>query len=150
MLGKLSDEQIENVLKNQAWGRIGCHADNMTYVVPINYIYDGANIYAHSGEGMKITMMRKNPEVCFEVDIIRNTNNWQSVIAWGTFEEITDIREKEEVMQKLIDRIMPLMNSETAHPSHGITARDSDIGTIIELVLYKIHLKWKTGRYEKG
>ena len=149
MLGKLSDEQIENLLKTQAWGRIGCHWDSITYVVPVIYVYDGQNIYAHSGGGMKINMMRKNPEVCFEVDVIHNTVNWQSVIAWGKFEELTDMHEKEQVMQKLIDRVMPLTNSETAHPSHGITERESDIGTFIELIIYKINLKWKTGRFEK-
>jgi nitroimidazol reductase NimA-like FMN-containing flavoprotein (pyridoxamine 5'-phosphate oxidase superfamily) len=148
MLGKLDHNQMEALLKSQAWGRIGCNADGITYVIPVNYVYDGVNIYAHSDEGMKINMMRKNPEVCFEVDIIENMVNWQSVIAWGRFEEITDIAEQEQTMQKLINNIVPLIG-ETAHPSHGITDRESDIGTFINLIVYKIHLRWKTGRYEK-
>lgn len=149
MLGKLNDQEIEDLLKSQAWGRIGCHSDGVTYVVPVNYIYDGTNIYAHSDEGMKVTMMRKNPEVCFEVDIIQNIVNWKSVIAWGRFEEITDINEKEEITRELINSITPLL-SDKGHPSHGITERESDIGTFIQLILYKINLRWKTGRYEKG
>lgn len=43
----------------------------------------------------KIEMMRKNPKVCFEVDDIKNIFSWKSVIAWGTFEEITDIAEQD-------------------------------------------------------
>jgi len=34
--------------------------------------------------------MRKNPEVCFQLDVIENLASWRSVICWGTFEELTD------------------------------------------------------------
>ena len=141
--------KLRKLLKSQVFGRIGCHSDGITYVVPVNYFYDGKDIYAHSGEGMKINMMRKNPEVCFEVEAVQNIFNWQSVIVWGRFEELTDIHEKEKVMQKLSDRIMSLTNNKKAHPSHGITDNESDVGTVTQLVLYKIILKKKTGRYEK-
>jgi len=51
---------------------------------------------------MKIDMMRKNPEVCFQTDMIENLSDWESVIAWGRFEEITDLLEKQLAMQKVI------------------------------------------------
>ncbi|WP_184550665.1 pyridoxamine 5'-phosphate oxidase family protein [Mucilaginibacter sp. FT3.2] len=149
MLGELKDTEIEDLLKNQFVGRIGCHAEGVTYIVPVNYLYDGNNLLAHSAKGMKIDMMRKNPEICFEVDHIQNMNNWQCVIAWGTFEEIRDIHEKGEAMQKLLDRIMPVMDDETANPSHGFTANASDVGPELELIIYKITLSKKTGRFEK-
>ena len=150
MLGELSENEIEGLLRNQLVGRIGCHLDGVTYIVPINYIYDGVCIYAHSAEGMKIDMMRKNPEVCFEVDTMQNIFNWKSVIAWGRFEELIDIHEKEQAMQRLIDHISSLFKSEAAHPSHGITANASDIGNTIDIILYKIVLSKKTGRFEKA
>jgi uncharacterized protein len=150
MLGKLNDTQVEELLKSQAIGRLGCHSDGVTYIVPINYVYEDSIVYAHSADGMKIAKMRKNPNVCFEVDAIQNLVNWQSVIAWGKFEEIEDIHEKAEVMQKLIDRIMPFITGESVHPSHGITSNESDIGTITELVVYKIFLTWKNGRFENN
>src|ERR1700712_5959754 len=119
MLGELNERQIETLLKELPVGRIGCHADGITYIVPVNYVYDGANIYAHSAKGMKIDMMRKNPEVCFQVDAITDLQNWESVICWGKFEEITDMLEREKAMQKIINKTMPLMCGEDAHPSHG-------------------------------
>ena len=88
MLGKLNDTQIEEVLANNVLGRIGCHDDGRTYIVPINYVYDGKNIIAHSTPGMKIQMMRHNPQVCFEVDEMIDFSNWKSVIVYGTFEEL--------------------------------------------------------------
>jgi nitroimidazol reductase NimA-like FMN-containing flavoprotein (pyridoxamine 5'-phosphate oxidase superfamily) len=150
MLGTLSEEQIEDLLKSLPVGRIGCYAGGITYIVPVNYVYDGIYIYAHSAEGMKIDMMRKNPDVCFETDAIIDLQNWKSVIAWGKFEEITNIQEKTQVMQMIINRIMPLMQGDAAQPSHGFTRDASDVGDGVELILYKIVLSKKTGRFEKN
>jgi len=148
MLGELNVEEIENVLNKETVGRIGCHADGITYVVPVTYAYDGQYIYAHSGKGLKIDMMKKNPEVCFEVDSIQDMANWQSVIAWGKFEEITGEIEKHAAMQKLIDRLMPLMTSETAQPTHGLNSHAQDTGNMAA-ILYRIKLNKKSGRFEK-
>ena len=150
MLGELSETQIESLLKQQVTGRIACHAEGTTYIVPVNYVYDGTYIYGHSSIGKKIDMMRKNPEICFEVDDIKSVFRWQSVIAWGRFEEITDGNEIEQVMQRLIHRIMPLSDNPTDHPSHGIAESDSDIGTNVELIVYRIKVSKKTGRFEQS
>jgi nitroimidazol reductase NimA-like FMN-containing flavoprotein (pyridoxamine 5'-phosphate oxidase superfamily) len=150
MLGELNIEMQEELLKTQLLGRIGCHADGTTYIVPVHYVYDDPNVYAHSAKGLKIDLMRKNPEVCFEIDNVESFFNWQSVICWGLFEEITDMREMQQAMQKIIDRIEPyLSKAEDAHPSHGIADFASEIGTDKELVVYKIKITKKTGRFEK-
>ena len=68
MLGELTSDQIEHLLHSEVVGRIGCHAAGRTYVVPVNYAYDGEFLYGHAADGMKLQMMRENPELCFEVD----------------------------------------------------------------------------------
>ena len=150
MLGELKETQIESLLKEAPIGRIGCNADGITYIVPINYVYDDNTIYAHSAKGMKIDIMRKNPDVCFQVDAIDDLSNWESVICWGKFEEIVDMDEKTRAMQKIINCVMPLMKGDTAQPSHGFTDNASDVGDEVELILYKIVLSKKTGRFENG
>lgn len=149
MLGKLKETEIDSLLKEQVIGRIGCHADDCTYVIPVNYVYDGNFIYCHSSMGQKIEMMRKNPSVCFEVDEIQSTFRWKSVIVWGRFEEITDIDAKQQAMQRLIHRIMPFSDKPTDHPAHGITDNESNIGVSVELILYRIKIERMTGRFEK-
>lgn len=149
MLGELKESEIDQLLKQQVIGRIGCYADGSIYIVPVNYVYDGNFIYCHSAIGKKIEMMRKNPEVCFEVEDIHSIFRWKSVIVWGSFEEITDVEEKQQAMQGLIHRIMPLSNKPDDHPSHGIAEKDSDIGTQVELIIYRIKVKKKTGRFEQ-
>ncbi len=150
MLGNLDQKQIELLLSRQVIGRLGCHANGVTYVVPVNYVYKNGTIYAHSAPGKKIDMMRRNPKVCFEVDEIDSTFRWKSVIAWGNFEELTGITEQEQAMQLLIHRIMPLADHPAAHPSHGITANANDVGTNVDLIVYKIVINKSTGRFESN
>ncbi|AMR30000.1 pyridoxamine 5'-phosphate oxidase [Mucilaginibacter sp. PAMC 26640] len=148
MLRELNDKQIESLLKSEMIGRIGCQSDGVVYIVPVNYIYDGTNIYCHSAKGMKIDMMRKNPEICFEVENIKDLTNWQTVIAWGRFEEIIDMAEKQKVLQQLTDRITPYIIDDSVTREHGFADEESDIGTTIELIIYKIIVHKKTGRFE--
>ena len=148
MLGDLTANQIETVLHREVVGRIGCHANNTTYIVPMTYAYDGQFVYGHTREGMKIDMMRKNPKVCFEVDVMENMSNWRSVIAWGSFEELKTPEEREKGMQQLIDRVMPLLTGETT-VSQAMTDGHGKYIDAMTGVVYRIKLTKKTGRYEK-
>lgn len=149
MIGKLDENQIEEILNGNVIGRIGCNADGITYVVPLNYVYDGINVYAHSSEGMKIDMMRKNPAVCFQVDDIQNMVNWRSVIAWGKFEEITDDIEREKAIQTFVDRMAPLLTNETGRTVYGATQRSNEAAWQ-KPIWYRIILTKKTGRFENS
>ncbi|MGZ4056799.1 MAG: pyridoxamine 5'-phosphate oxidase family protein [Bacteroidia bacterium] len=149
MLGELNKQQIEQLLKSKVIGRIGIYADKRIYVVPVSYAYDGQYIYGHSKDGLKIKMMRKNPKVCFEVDTMLNMANWQSVISWGEFEEIKDPKEQKRAMTILVDRLMPLITSETAHPAHDLSQSHRKDTEGFTAVIFKIRLEEKTGRFEK-
>ncbi len=148
MFRELNQEQISKVLHAGEIGRIGCHAEGRTYVIPVSYAYDGKSIYAQSIPGMKLHMMRLNPEVCFEVDLIKNASNWQSVIAWGTFEELKGKEATDAfrlLMQKMTIRIA------SGQSMHMMARTDSDtITTTGEILsIYRIRLTEKTGRFEQ-
>ncbi len=149
MIGKLENHEIEEVLHRQLIGRIGCHANDITYVVPISYAYDGTYIYGHTYEGMKIEMMRENPKVCFEVDNMENMANWKSVICWGEFEELTNSDERKTGIQKLLDRVLPLITSETVQITPHWPFPPTDFDRINGIV-YRIRLHEKTGRFENN
>lgn len=88
MIRELSRDEIDELLRAQVVGRIGCHEGGRTYVVPVIYAYDGAALYVASLEGQKVRMMRANPEVCFEVDEYED-GAWRSAIAQGVYEELS-------------------------------------------------------------
>lgn len=147
MIGELYKSQIDHILQSQVIARIGCYADGKMYVVPISYAYDGKYIYGHSKEGLKIKMMRKNPNVCFEVDTMENMANWRSVIGWGVFEELKDAQSQVKGMKILMDRFAPLMASETLRPHHS--QRPQMVEKEVKAIVYRIKITECTGRFEK-
>ena len=142
MLGTLTRTQIEKMLRAGTIGRIGVSADGRTYVVPITYVYDGDSVYGHTTVGQKVRMMRKNPEVCFEIDEIADMANWRSVIAMGRYEELSG--DVAVAAAKLIAaRLGPLTTSATAGPA-GPAARKAQTH-----VSYRIRISERTGRFER-
>jgi uncharacterized protein len=149
MMGKLDNNQIEDLLQHEIIGRIGCHADGVTYVVPISYAYDGKYIYGHTEEGMKINIMRKNPRICFQVDKLTNMATWKSVIAMGEFEELSEPETRQYAVQQLINGRLPALTSETVKltpewPFKGGYPPWADG------IIYRIEVKEKSGRYENN
>ncbi len=102
---------IEQIIKSCTCCRIGLYVDGEVYIVPLSFGYertqDGYAFYFHSArQGRKITAMRQNPKVGFEMDTsgeITTDNpdvaceysvNYSSVIGVGTIEFIEDDRQK--------------------------------------------------------
>lgn len=147
MLGELSTEQIEQLLTTNVVGRIGCYSAGKVYVVPVTYVYEDGFVYGHTTEGLKVNMLRKNPACCFEVDHYENMANWQSVIAWGKYEELKG-DEATIAMQRFVKKLTPMLTSQTSWPSHGVEHHHGDsFGK--KAIIYKLTLNEKTGRFEK-
>lgn len=63
MSGELAQLQIDHFLLRQSVERIACTDGKRHYVVPVTYVYDGENIISQAKGGMKVNMMRTNPNV---------------------------------------------------------------------------------------
>jgi uncharacterized protein len=148
MIGTLTADEIDDVLSAQVLARVACIVDGRPYVVPVTYVYDGEAgcAYVHSAEGTKLRAMRANPEVCFEVEEIRDMANWRTVVARARFEEIGKDPDG-RILGLMASRLTPTKTSETAlgfrreedHRRHGV-ARP---------LLYRLHLVERSGRYER-
>jgi nitroimidazol reductase NimA-like FMN-containing flavoprotein (pyridoxamine 5'-phosphate oxidase superfamily) len=148
MIGQLTNEQIDTLLISCVVGHLGCCSDNTPYVIPIAYAYDGIYIYSHAREGTKIDFMRKNPQVCLEIDQIDNLSNWRSVMVWGSFEELKG-EAAETAMQLLKNRLYPLKTSFYSQSLWELTAKERGYTKETKEVLYRIRITQKTGRFEK-
>jgi uncharacterized protein len=145
MIGELNPEEIEQVLHREVVGRIGCHAEGKVYVVPVSDAYREGAVYAHSLEGRKVQMMRKNANVCFEVDHLHDLGNWQSVIAQARYEELTG-PQAVEAMHALMARLAPLITNPGNTPTHG------KMGGAVHppnAVVFRLVLQERSGRFEK-
>ena len=104
-ISKLGDRDSLAILREGTLGRLGCIAADWPYVVPVNYFFDGRDIYIHTLPGKKLDALRVNPRVCLQVDDIKDSYNWRSVIAYGTFEEVSNEETRENVLTKLYSRL---------------------------------------------
>ena len=150
MIRQLASTEIDDFLRNQIVGRIGCTYQNEVYIIPMSYAYDGENVYCHSYEGKKMEMMRKNPKVCFQVDEMKDMGDWKSVIAWGDFEELTDEKEKNKALKILLERRLPFISSITTHlgdtwPFSSDAPNELDK---IPGIVFRICINKKTGKLE--
>lgn len=148
MLGQLNDTQIKRALSSQVMGRLACTDGKRPYVIPVTYTYDGKYIYGQTNEGMKLRILRKNPNVCFEVDMVTDMRNWQSVIVFGRFEELKG-KEAVEARDILFGHAFLVMTSSTINAyEYHVTGRVDD-STRLKHVMYRIRIKTMTGRFEK-
>lgn len=138
--GALSDEEIVEVLALSTLGRIGCHAEGRTYVVPVTYHYDDGAVYGRTADGLKVRTMRANPEVCFEVEQIIDANNWRTVVCFGTYEELAGDSE-DRALSMLDNRFENERLSETARVRGGASGRG---------IAFRIRLNERSGRFERG
>lgn len=150
MIRQLSSTEIDDLLRKQIVGRIGCTYENEVYIIPMSYAYDGEYVYCHSYEGKKIEIMRKNPKVCFQVDEMKNMGNWKSVIAWGDFVELNDQKERNKALKILLQRPLPIISSITTHlgKTWPFTSPTEEELNSIPGIIFKVFIKEKTGKLE--
>ena len=131
---ELPSEEIEALLGTAIVGRIACcghgaTGDGRPYLVPLAYGYDGEAVYAHSGPGRKLELMRAEPRVTFEVDQAEAPDRWRSVIAEGIYEEIGEPPQRKAAL-------------EVIYGAGGVP----NLGS--QTVVFRIRLTSRSGRYE--
>lgn len=148
MIEELGPAQIEQVLHEQVIGRIGCHARGRTYVVPITYVYADGAIVGHTGDGLKVQMMRENPNVCFEVEDLRHLPSWSSVIAQGKYEELHGDA-AESALEQLVARLGASPPARSAMPGQGAGLWETGTRAERPGVVFRIVIEEKTGRIDR-
>jgi uncharacterized protein len=136
-------KEIEAIIQKAEVCRLGMAVDNMPYVVPVNYGYDGKYLYIHcSRQGRKLDMIRKNKRVCFEISVdaeIRNRDKpacdwstaYRSVIGYGDAYIIDDFDQKKQAL----DVIMAHYAGEAAAPFEYRRSSVENVGIIKIAVL---------------
>ncbi len=82
--------------------------DDIPYCVPVSHIVWGENVYFHSANrGLKSELLKKDPRVCVTAvakatpDIPGMTVQYQSVVAYGRAEVVTEVEEKVEALRRI-------------------------------------------------
>jgi len=136
MITRMSEEESRALLRAGRLARLGCVADGGPYVVPVNYVFDGEFVFSHSLPGRKVDAMRAFPRVCLQVDELRDEARWQSVIVFGTFEELEGRAERERALGLLLS-LFPRLT-----PVESLIAADAGAPAP---VVYRVRVERVTG-----
>jgi nitroimidazol reductase NimA-like FMN-containing flavoprotein (pyridoxamine 5'-phosphate oxidase superfamily) len=147
MVGRLDDDQIDAILNHELVGRLACHARGRTYIVPIAFAFADGAIVAHSADGLKLQMMRENPEVCFEVDQIKDLSHWRSVVLWGYFEELRGT-EADRARAAIATKLLPYGSGEATQTAKTLTHQYRAAEGALASVAFRLRITERSGRYE--
>jgi len=104
MINQLGERESKALLSVEWTGRLGCSDHGKPYIVPVHYLFDNDYVYVQSPPGHKIDVLRDNPNACLQVDEVRDDAHWRSVLAFGLYEEVKDVKERERIMADMFKR----------------------------------------------
>ena len=108
----LSRDEIEAIISRNNVGRIAFAFHDRVDIQPIHYVYERGWLYGRTSKGEKIATLQHNQWVAFEIDEIKDTFDWRSVVMHGSFWRLHPLGSPraEEVWAKaaeLVSRIVP-------------------------------------------
>lgn len=146
---QITDIETLNWIMNEAMVcRIAVCEDNKPYIIPMNFGYKDNCLYLHTGLiGKKIEILKKNNEICFEVDVknelvkAESPCNWTmkyySVIGSGKATFVEDLNEKIAIMNIIMEKYSG--RSDFQFPESALSS----------LAIIKITLEEITGKKSK-
>ena len=148
MVGNLKKKEIREILKNNYVGRLGFCLKGRPYIIPTTYYFDESTsgIISHSREGMKIEEMRKDKEICFEIEEVDNLSRWRSVLLWGKYEELTGSTAR-FALHNFVHHVRELLHRQGIDAAQFIddmSYADAEDGNAI---IYRIHILKQSGKY---
>jgi len=139
----MSPAEMHALLQRESFGHLGCARDKRPYVVPMHYAYDGKELYFFTTQGMKTQYIDANSQVCLQVEEIKDSTHWRSVMVIGRASEITGNEETQRAMQLITERNPSLA------PAISATQLDS-MGRAVDIALYRITPEIIDGRQTVG
>lgn len=76
--------EIERLLHQPSVCRIAMVDREVPYIIPVNFAVESGVLYIHSAKtGKKVEILRRNPSVCFEMDIPGDLVEGERACQWG-------------------------------------------------------------------
>lgn len=106
--------EIDDIINKSDVCRIAFANENIPYVIPVSFGYDGKSIFVHTAKtGKKIEFVEANNLVCIEFDIdvktitdkdipCKWTTAYKSVIGYGKMIELMEYEEQENAINQIM------------------------------------------------
>jgi uncharacterized protein len=142
-IDEMSTEEIHQMLGQSGYGHLGYIHKGNPYVMPMHYYLEASEIYLFTTIGMKTHDIDANPEICLQVEEIRDQLHWRSVIINGRAQRLTVPLEIEQITA-LVKQHNP-----TLSPAINRTWTDAQ-GRPEVIAIYRLHPREMSGRTTDG
>jgi len=139
---EITDQTLmDEIIKKAQVCRLAVSYRDMPYIIPMNFGYADRVLYFHSAkEGLKLLILRENPQASFEVEINTQlipseqgcdwTMRYQSVVGFGEVEFIDDLVRKREGMKIILQQYSKDITLPTDAALDGVTLFKLKINTM--------------------
>jgi uncharacterized protein len=112
-------EVIDRIIGGCQVCRLGLAKDNVPYIVPVSFGYDGSALYFHTARtGLKLDFIAANPGVCFEfeqgVTLVPHPSDpcawsfsYRCVVGNGTVRELIETAGKHDGLLQVMRQYAP-------------------------------------------
>jgi hypothetical protein len=147
-----NDSEMYEIIRQALYCNIAMCKNNHPYIVPMNFGFYDETIYLHSAkEGLKIDILKDNPQVCIGIvqdvkiknnpDIVCKTGtNYNSVTIFGKAEFLSDEKEKIKALKCIVEHY----NQDIAQAKEKKINFDKDV--LNKLTVLKIKIEKITGK----
>ncbi|TGE33662.1 pyridoxamine 5'-phosphate oxidase family protein [Desulfosporosinus sp. Sb-LF] len=133
---------LDEIMKKAQVCRLAVSYQTMPYIIPMCFGYEAEVLYFHSAsEGLKLSILRENPQACFEVEIDTQvvpgdqgcnwTMRYQSVIGFGEVEFIEELEDKRKGMKIIMQHYADERISFVDAGLSGVTLFKLNINTMM-------------------
>ena len=128
--------EIESIISQAVVCHLGLCYENKPYIIPLNFGYKNNILYFHSAnEGKKLDIIKLNNQVCFEMDVDHELLSadsackwgfkYRSVIGFGIASIITDLFQKQEALQIIMNQY--------SNQNHSFSDKNLNNTTVIKV-----------------
>ncbi len=142
-IDEMNQAEIQELLSQVGYGHLAYIHAGLPYVMPMHYYLEASDIYLFTTIGMKTHDIDANPEICLQVEAIRDPLHWRSVIVNGRAEKLTALPDINQALL-LIKKHNP-----TLSPALNRTWIDAE-GRSEMVAIYRIHPREMSGRMTDG
>ena len=142
-IDEMSSKEIQELLQKVGHGHLGCLHQGKPYVMPMHYYLKDSDIYIFTTQGMKSHDMDANPDVCLQVEDVRESERWRSVVVTGQAKRLTEQPDIDQAMQFIKTK------NPTLSPAINRTWIDAE-GRPEVIEIYRIYPTEMSGRMTDG
>ncbi len=144
--------QVYQILDEALICHMGFSIDEQPYVIPTIHARVGDRLYIHgSAASRMLRHLKQGVQACVTVTLLdglvlarsafHHSMNYRSVVMLGTMEEVTDLEEKSEALDAIVEQVMKGRTQE----ARGANAKELKATSVLVMQLEEASAKVRTG-----